>query len=152
MKKHALKFPKVRTCTIGDMISYSSAMNGQSKQENIKKAVLFTLSNITLLNKVPQLKWRDSKKIVRAIEAIEKVGISDTLELVSPKQSCQRFSRGAINEMKQVAEAMGLYVYRVDNFVCVTRTPMTLNPVEVRSLAEMPVNERGDSSPELPLA
>lgn len=151
MKKHAIKFPKVRTCSIQSMLDYAASANGVSKQAVIQKAVSFALSNIAQLNQVPQMPWGKRKKIVAALTAIDSIGVTDSLELVSPKQSCKRFANGAINDMKEVAAVLGLYVYKVDNFVCITRTPMTIKAPEIKSLAEMEPASRGNSSPELPL-
>ena len=151
MKKHTIKFPKVRVCSIGEMVNYATMANGVSKQKVIQRAVAFTLSNIAQLNRVPNLKWAKRKVVIRALEAIDRVGITDTLELVSPNQSCARFAKGDVNEMKWVANELGLHVYKIDSFVCVTRTPMTMKAPDVKSLAEMEPAERGNSSPELPL-
>lgn len=145
------KFPKVRVCTIGEMVAYATSSNGLSKQKVIQRAVSFTLSNIAQLNRVPNLKWAKRKIVIRALEAIDRVGIMDSLELVSPNQSCRKFANGVVNEMKEVASELGLYVYKIENFVCITRAPLTIKPAEVRSLAEMEPAERGTSSPELPL-
>lgn len=148
--KH-LKFPHTRTCTVGAMVEYCSQMNGKTKQARKAAIIDLCLKDITKLNRVPNMLWAKRKTIIRALDAIDRVGVTDSLELVSPQQSSSRFSNGAVNEMKEVAMALGLHVYKINSFVCVTRTPMTIKAKEMKSLAEMDVCERGISSPELPL-
>lgn len=150
-KEKQPKFPKTRTCTVGEMIRFASAMNGKTKQARKAAIIALCLKDIAQLNRVPNLQWSKRKTILRALASIDRVGVTDSLELVSPKQSSSRFSNGAVNEMKEVATALGLYCHKISGFVCLTRQPLTIKPKEARSLAEMAVDERGNSSPELPL-
>jgi len=144
-------FPKTRTCTIAEMLQFSSQMNGLVKDARKAAIINEALNNIAQLSRIPACKWRERKKYLRALENIDRIGIMDSLELLNPKASCTRFSNGIVNEMKVVAEMLGLYIYKIDRLVVVLRTPLTLAPQETRSLAEMAVSERGNSSPELNL-
>jgi len=151
MKIKRLKFPKTRTCLISDMLTYASTMNGLVKDARKAAIINEALTGIAQLSRIPLCKWRERKKYLRALENIDRIGIMESLELATPKAISSRFSNGNVNEMKVVAEMLGLYIYKIDRLVVVLRTPLTLAPQETRSLAEMAVSERGNSSPELPL-
>jgi len=137
MKIYKLKFPKTRTCLVSDMLRYASQMNGLVK--DARKAVIINeaLTNIAQLSRIPLCKWSERKKALRALENIDRIGIMDSLELLNPKQSCSRFEGGVVNDMKKVAEWLGVFVYKVDNLIVVTRKPLTIAS-EDRTLAEMP--------------
>lgn len=141
-------FPSVRTCTIQAMLEYTSQMNGKTKQERIQSAIDFALSNIQQLNRVPNLRWSKRKQVIRALDNIDKIGVLESLELLNHKPV--EIDAG-VNEMSVVAQELGLFLNKVNGRVVITRTPLTIKPAEARSLAEMPVSERGDSSPQLPL-
>lgn len=151
MKIKHLKFPKTRTCLISDMLTFASSMNGLVKDTRKAAIINEALTNIAQLSRIPLCKWRERKKYLRALENIDKIGIMDSLELANPKASCGRFDGGVVNEMKVVAAMLGLFVYKVDRLICITRTPLRLAQDEPKSLADMAVGERGNSSPELPL-
>lgn len=136
MKIIKLKFPKTRTCLIGDMIQYASSMNGHVTEARKSAIVAETLTNISQLSRIPLCKWSERKKALRALENIDRIGIMDSLELLNPKQSCSRFEGGVVNDMKKVAEWLGVYVYKVDGLLVVTRKPLTIAS-EDRTLAEM---------------
>jgi len=149
-QKHP-KFPKTRTCLISEMLTYASTMNGLVKDARKAAIINEALTGIAQLSRIPLCKWRERKKYLRALENIDRIGIMESLELLNPKASCTRFSNGIVDEMKVVAEMLGLYVYKVDKAIVILRTPLTAPSAETRSLAEMTVSERGNSSPELPL-
>lgn len=144
-------FPKTRTCTIAAMLSAASQLNGLVKDARKAAIINEALNNIAQLSRIPACKWRERKKYLRALENIDRIGIMDSLELVNPKASCTRFSNGIVNEMKVVAEMLGLHIYKIDRLVVILRNPLTTATTETRSLADMAVSERGNSSPELPL-
>ena len=139
-----LKFPPARTCTIAAMLEYAANSNGVSRQTAIRSAVAYALANIAQLNRVPDMLWKDRKRAVRALENIDRIGIMEKLELQAPQKSLN----GSINEMSKVARHLGLYVYKLDGRVIITRMELAIKQPELRSLAEMPVSERGASSPE----
>lgn len=150
MKIIKLKFPKTRTCTVAEMLQYASSMNGHVTEARKSAIVAEALTNIAQLSRIPMCKWSERKKALRALENIDRIGIMDSLELLNPKQSCSRFQGGQVNDMKRVAEWLGVYVYKVDGLLVVTRKPLTIAS-EDRTLAEMKPDERGVSRPELPL-
>lgn len=142
-------FPHTRTCTIQAMLEYASQMNGKTKQERIQSAIDFTLSNIQQLNRVPNLRWSKRKQVIRALDNIDKIGVLESLELLNHKPV---ELESGVNEMSVVAQELGLFLNKVNGRLIITRTPLTIKPAEARSLAEMPVSERGDSSPALNLS
>jgi len=144
-------FPKTRTCTIASMLSAASQLNGLVKDTRKAAIINEALTNIAQLSRIPACKWRERKKYLRALENIDRIGIMDSLELLNPKASCTRFSNGIVNEMKVVAEMLGLHIYKIDRLVVILRNPLTTATTETRSLADMAVSERGNSSPELNL-
>jgi len=48
-----------------------------------------------------------------------------------------------VNDLGKVAEALGLYLFKINGAVIVTRTALTVQPTEVKSLADMSPSERG---------
>lgn len=146
MKIIKLKFPKTRICLIGDMIQYASSMNGLVKDARKAAIINEALTNIAQLSRIPLCKWSERKKALRALENIDRIGIMDSLELLNPKQSCSRFEGGVVNDMKKVAEWLGLHIYKVDGLILCTRKPLTIAS-EDRTLAEMPpLSSRGVES------
>ena len=141
-------FPPTRTCTIEAMLLYSSNTTKPSKQKRVNEAVQFALSNIQQLNRVPNLRWSKRKQVIRALENIDKIGVLESLELLNHKPV---ELESGVNEMSVVAQELGLFLNKVNGRLIITRTPLTIKPAEARSLAELPVSERGDSSPQLPL-
>lgn len=131
------------------MLEYASQMNGKTKQERIQSAIDFTLSNIQQLNRVPNLRWSKRKQVIRALDNIDKIGVLESLELLNHKPV---ELESGVNEMSVVAQELGLFLNKVNGRLIITRTPLTIKPAEARSLAEMPVSERGDSSPALNLS
>jgi hypothetical protein len=142
MKIKRPKFPKTRTCTVGEMLSAASQLNGHVTEARKSAIVAEALTNISQLSRIPLCKWRERKKALRALENIDRIGIMDSLELLNPKQSCSRFEGGVVNEMKRVAEWLELHLYKIDGIVVITRKPLTIAS-EDRTLAEMPPVERG---------
>lgn len=143
-----LKFPSTRTCTVEAMLLYASNTTRASKQKRVNEAVQFALSNISQLNRVPKMRWKDRKRAIKGLAALDKIGITETLELLPAKPVT--FSPD-VNDLGKVAEALGLYLFKINGAVIVTRTALTVQPTEVKSLADMSPSERGASSPELPL-
>ncbi len=133
-----MKPPKTRTCTIGEMLAWASAANGKTKQKRAQVIIKFALANVTLLNQASNLPWSRHKRVIRAIENIHRVGITDSLELTNHDQLSRRFASGIINEMKEVATILGLHLNKVNGLLFVTRQPLTIKPAEARSLEEMP--------------
>lgn len=140
-------FPHTRTCTIEAMLLYSANVKRASKQKRVNEAVQFALSNISQLNRVPKMMWKDRKRAIRALTNIDKIGILEGLELLGHKPV---ELESGVNEMSLVAQHLGLFLNKVNNRIVITRTPLTIKPAEARSLAEMPVSERGDNSPQSP--
>ena len=142
-------FPHTRTCSIETMLLYASNTTRASKQKRVNEAVQFALSNIKQLNRVPNLRWSKRKQVIRALENIDKIGVLESLELLNHKPV--EIDAG-VNEMSVVVQELGLFLNKVNGRLIITRTPLTIKPAEARSLAEMPVSERGDSSPALNLS
>lgn len=151
MKIKHPKFPKTRVCLIGDILSYASQMNGLVKDGRKAAIINEALSNIENLNRIPSGKWRERKKLLRGLSNLDKIPAMEKIELVDLKASCARFENSSMNDMKAVAEMLGLYVYKVDGAVIVLKTPLTITTEGTKSLADMDVSELGASSPELPL-
>lgn len=141
MKIKRPKFPKTRQCLIGDMLQFASQMNGLVKDGRKAAIINEALTNIAQLSRIPLCKWSERKKALRALENIDRIGIMDSLELLNPKQSCSRFEGGAVNDMKKVAEWLGLHIYKIDGVILCTRKPLTIAS-EDRTLAEMKPEER----------
>lgn len=139
-------FPKTRTCTIAEMLTAASQLNGLVKDKRKAAIINEALSKIENLNRIAAGKWSERKKLLRALENIDRIGIMDSLELANPKASCTRFSGGIVNEMKIVAEMLGVYIYKIDRVVMILRKPLMIAATEVGSLAEMPVAECGNQS------
>jgi adenosylmethionine-8-amino-7-oxononanoate aminotransferase len=137
MKIKRPKFPALRKCTVGEMLNAASQLHGFVKDGRKAAILAEALTNIAQLSRIPLCKWSERKKALRALENIDRIGIMDSLELLNPKQSCSRFEGGVVNEMKKVAEWLGVFVYKVDNLIVVTRKPLTIAS-EDRTLAEMP--------------
>lgn len=142
MKIIKLKFPKTRKCTVSEMLQYASSMNGHVTEARKSAIVAEALTNISQLSRIPMCKWSERKKAMRALENIDRIGIMDSLELLNPKQSCSRFEGGVVNDMKKVAEWLGLHIYKIDGLILCTRKPLTIAS-EDRTLAEMKPEERG---------
>ena len=129
-----LRFPSTRTCTVGEMLIFASNTKRESKQRRVRDAIAFALNNIAQLNRVQKMRWADRKKAIRALDNIDKIGIFEGLELLGHK-SVGIDSK--TNELSLVAVHLGLFVNRVNGRVVITRTPLTIQPTEIKSLADM---------------
>jgi len=116
------------------MLLFASNTTRESKQRRVRDAIAFALNNITQLNRVPSMMWKDRKKAIRALGNIDKIGILDDLELLGHKPIG---IDSKTNELSIVAHHLGLFVNRVNGRVVITRTPLTIQPTEIKSLADM---------------
>ena len=146
MKIKRPKFPSLRKCTVAEMLNAASQLHGFIKDGRKAAIINEALTNIAQLSRIPLCKWSERKKALRALENIDRIGIMDSLELLNPKQSCSRFEGGVVNDMKKVAEWLGLHIYKVDGLILCMRKPLTIAS-EDRTLAEMlPPSSRGIES------
>lgn len=131
MKTKHPKFPKTRTCLISDMLTYASTMNGLVKDARKAAIINEALTGIAQLSKIPNMRWGERRWALKALDAIEKIGIMDRLELLthlSPQakeEIAEARSISSFNQMGKVATSMGLQVHKVNGRVIVIRKSMT---------------------------
>ncbi len=142
------RFPSTRTCTIEAMLLFASNTTRESKQRRVRDAVAFALNNITQLNRVPKMRWSDRKRAISGLAALDKIGITEKPELLPA--NTPRFNSN-VNDLGKVVGALGLFANKINGKIVITLTPLTIQPTEIKSLADMPPHALGQSSPELPL-
>lgn len=125
MKKQP-PFPSTRTCTIREMLDYASANHGKSKVERRDKIMREALGNITQLSKIDVMRWGERKWALKALKAIEAIGITERLALLDLPTQQQRdgFKESKAitwNQMGELASKIGLEVHRVGARVIVLR-------------------------------
>lgn len=131
MKIIKLKFPKTRTCTVAEMLQYASSMNGHVTEARKSAIVAEALTNIAQLSKIPNMRWGERRWALKALKAIEQIGIMDRLELLThltPKakeEIAEARSISSFNQMGKVATSMGLQVHKINGRVIVIRKSMT---------------------------
>ena len=124
-------FPKTRTCTIREMIDFASANHGKSKVARKDAIMREALGNITQLSKIDVMRWRERKWALKALKAIEAIGIMDKLELLATMKPEKRNeildakNVTSFNQMGKVATCMGLQVHKVNGRVIILRSQQT---------------------------
>ena len=117
------------------MLLFASNTTRESKQRRVRDAVAFALNNITQLNRVQKMRWSDRKRAISGLAALDKIGITEKPELL-PANTPQFNSN--VNDLGKVVGALGLFANKINGKIVITRTPLTIQPTEIKSLADMP--------------
>jgi hypothetical protein len=127
MNKHPIKFPSTRTCLVSDVLSYAGQMNGKTKQPRHTKTVQEALGNIASLSKISMMRWSERKWALKALKAIEAIGIMDRLEMLNHLKPDEKTAileaknLTSINKMGKLADKLGLQVHKVNGRILVIR-------------------------------
>lgn len=113
------------------MLSAASQLNGLVKDTRKAAIINEALTNIAQLSKIPNLRWGERRWALKALNAIEQIGIMDRLELLThltPKakeEIAEARSISSFNQMGKVATSMGLQVHKINGRVIIIRKSMT---------------------------
>jgi len=122
-----MKLPNQRTATIGDMLIFSSQQNGKATSKKASAIISYCLSNITDLQPLSELPWQSRKWAVPAWHEIQRVGILDRLELLSPeKPKPLDYISPPIYRVRYLCNILGLYYGKINSRTLITRQPVEL--------------------------
>lgn len=139
--------PNLKTCTIAEMISFATQMNGKTRSKKLQSLIHGVLNRLQDYEKIGGLRWSQRIPALRALNDIQIIGVSETLELHNHRACAIQSSLARICD---VARCLGLHVNKINGRIIITRTPLTVAS-KVTMVADLPPGERGNSSPELPL-
>ena len=157
MKPPKIKTPNFRRATIGEVLTWAASVNGIVKGPRKQKVVTEALANISQLSRIASMSWFGRKWALKALESIDKIGVTEKLKLFDHKlrnEPGRTYERDfgelptGLNRMGIVAEVLGLTVLKISKRVVIT--PLK-KASDVRMVSDLPPEERGLSSPLLPL-
>lgn len=147
-----LKTPNFRKATIGEVLTWAASANGTVKSPRKQKFVTEALGNIANLSRIASMAWFGRKWALQALANIDKIGVTEKLELFDHKLAGGKRDFGelptGLNRMGVVAEVLGLTVLKINKRVVIT--PLK-RAADVRMVSDLPPEERGASSLLLPL-
>ena len=142
MKPLKIKTPNFRRATIGEALTWSASVNGIVKGPRKQKVVTEALANISQLSRIASMSWFGRKWALKALESIDKIGVTEDVGTDFGELPT------GLNRMGIVAEVLGLTVLKISKRVVIT--PLK-KASDVRMVSDLPPEERGLSSPLLPL-
>jgi len=142
MKPIKIKTPNFRRATIGEVLTWAASVNGIVKGPRKQKVVTEALANISQLSRIASMSWFGRKWALKALESIDKIGVTEDVGTDFGELPT------GLNRMGIVAEVLGLTVLKINKRVVIT--PLK-KASDARMVSDLPPEERGLSSPLLPL-
>lgn len=122
-----MKIPNQRNATIGDMLTFAAQMNGKATAKKASAVISFCLVNISDLQPLSALPWQSRKWALPAWWEIQRIGISESLELLAPATPMPFGEKPApAARIRQLCGLLGLHYNKVNNRTVITRKPMTV--------------------------
>jgi hypothetical protein len=121
-----MKLPNQRTATIGDMLIFASQQNGKVRSKKASAIIAYCLVNITDLQPLSAIPWHARKWAVPAWHEIQRIGVSESLQLLSPVVPTSTFLTPiSPHRIRQLCGLLGLHYNRVNNRTVITHQPVT---------------------------
>jgi len=121
-----MKLPNQRTATIGDMLTFASQMNGRVRSKKASAIISHCLVNIADLQPLSVIPWQSRKWALPAWREIQRIGISDSLELLAPASPPPINGKTIpVSRIRQLCALLGLHYNKVNSRTIITRKPLT---------------------------
>lgn len=121
-----MKLPNQRTATIGDMLVFASQQNGKVRSKKASSIISYCLVNIADLQPLSSIQWQSRKWAVPSWREIQRIGILDRLELVTPPPPLPFGATPVpVSRIRQLCDLLGLHYNRVNSRTVITRQPLT---------------------------
>jgi hypothetical protein len=153
-----MKPPNQKTCSISAMLEWAAAANGKVRKSRKATMIAWILANITELERIKVMPWASREWAMTALRDIDRIGVCESLGLLPPL--CQKWENdrplpingytSPISRLRSVCKALGLHLNKINGRTVITRQQLTLTSKQVM-LSELPVDRRGESSPEFGL-
>lgn len=121
-----MKPPNQRNATIGEILTFAAQANGKVRSKKASAVISYCLVNIAELQPLAVIPWQSRKWALPAWREIQRIGILDRLELITPPPPLP-FGATPVpaSRVRQLCDLLGLYYNRVNNRTVITRQPLT---------------------------
>lgn len=117
-----MKPPNQKTATIGEVITWAAQANGKVKRGHKYHLINWCLTNIEVLNELKYVRWSSREWAMVAWQEIKRIGICESLELLSPPPP-QPFGQDPVPNarIRQLCDILGLVFNKINGHVVITR-------------------------------
>lgn len=144
-----MKTPNQKNCTIEDMLEWATAESATKLRKGRKASMIaWILANAKELTGIRTMRWSAREWAMTALRDIERIGIIESLAIV-PTAPINGVT-SPIHRLRAVCKVLGVYLNKVNGRTIITRQQLTAAPKHVM-LSDMPVDRRGESSPDFGL-
>jgi len=136
------------------MLEWAAAMNGKVRKSRKATMIAWILANITELERIKTMRWSSREWAMTALREVDKNFIELPRLLAPPMQEFDKMGRPIkpppISRLRSVCKVLGLHPNKINGRTVITRQQLTLTSKQVM-LSDLPVDRRGESSPEFGL-
>lgn len=130
------------------MLEWAAAMNGKVRKSRKATMIAWILANITELERIKTMRWSSREWAMTALRDIDRVGILESLAII-PTPPLNGVT-SPLSRLRSVCKALGLHLNKINGRTVITRQQLTVASKQVM-LSDLPVDRRGESSPEFGL-
>ena len=123
-----MKLPNQRNATIGDMLIFASQQNGKATSKKASSVISYCLVNIADLEPLSVIPWQSRKWAVPAWKEIQRIGIIDSLMLLTPEKPRQDEEKYSASRVKQLCDLLGLSFNKLNGRIIITRQSYSKKP------------------------
>ena len=129
------------------MLEWAS-LSGKLHKGRKASMIQWILANAAQLEQIKSMRWSAREWAMTALRDIERIGIIESLAIV-PTAPINGVT-SPIHRLRAVCKPLGVYLNKVNGRTIITRQQLTVAPKHVM-LSDMPVDRRGESSPDFGL-
>jgi hypothetical protein len=143
-----MKPPNQKTCSISAMLEWAAAANGKVRKSRKATMIAWILANITELERIKTMRWSSREWAMTALRDIDRIGILESLAII-PTPPINGIT-SPLSRLRSVCKVLSLHLNKINGRTVITRYQLTVASKQVM-LSDLPVDRRGESSPEFGL-
>jgi hypothetical protein len=117
-----MKLPNQKTATIVEMIEFATQMNGKVHSKKASAVISYCLVNIADLQPLSAIPWQSRKWALPAWREIQRIGVLDRLQLLTPEQPKPLNHVAPPNaRIRQLCNLLGLEYHKVNGRTIIVR-------------------------------
>jgi len=128
------------------MLEWAAAANGKVHKKRHASMITWILANISELEHIKTMPWHSRQWALTALRDIDRIGIVESLRLQPPINGVT----SSLAHLRAVCKVVGLHFNCVNRRAVISRKPLRI-ATEPVMLSDLPVDRRGESSPEFGL-
>ena len=130
------------------MLEWAAAANGKVRKSRKATMIAWILANITELERIKTMRWSSREWAMTALRDIDRIGILESLAII-PTPPINGIT-SPLSRLRSVCKVLSLHLNKINGRTVITRYQLTVASKQVM-LSDLPVDRRGESSPEFGL-